>query len=199
MKRAEGFTLFEILVAVSIFAVMGTISMSNLIQVGRAGERVTQSQQQLAEIQFALGYIGRDLAQLTDRKVRDQYGDEQPQFEVVENRVIFTRAGWSNLLQQPRSNLQRVEYRLLDENLQRRFWSQLDQPYIESIVEQVLLHDVDDLRIRLLTNGDEKLDSWPPDAQTQPAPPDPVALELTLELKGFGEIQRIYELSDAVQ
>lgn len=199
MIRARGFTLFEILVAVSIFAVMGTISMSNLIQVGRTGEQVTQVQQQLAEIQFALGYIGKDLAQLSDRKVRDQYGDEQPQFEVVDNRVVFTRAGWSNLLQQPRSSLQRVEYRLQDENLQRRFWPQLDQPYIESSVEQVLLHDVEDLRIRLLTNGDEKLDSWPPDAQTQSTPPAPVALEMTLELEDFGQVQRVYELSNAIQ
>ena len=42
--KMHGFTLFEILVAVSIFAVISSMSMSSLIQVGRTGEKVSESQ-----------------------------------------------------------------------------------------------------------------------------------------------------------
>lgn len=198
MKHARGFTLFEILIAVSIFAVIGTIAMTSLIQVGRSGERVSYKQKQLADIQFALGYLGRDLAQMVNRKVRDQYGDERPQLEVAENHIIFTRDGWSNLLQQKRSSLQRVEYRLQDEALQRRFWPQLDQGYSEVVVDQPLLQKVQRFEIKLITTGKNKLTSWPNARQPNIAPVKPVALEMTLEVSDFGEIKRIFELPDGV-
>lgn len=197
MRSTLGFTLFEILVAVSIFAIIGTMTMSSLIQVGRTGEKVSDSQHQLSQVQFALGYLGRDIIQLVNRKIRDQYGDEQPQLKIAENSLVFTRAGWSNLLGQPRSNLQRVEYRLEDDVLQRRYWPQLDQAYTEVSVEQALLSGVEDFSVRLLTTGEETFDSWPVDFQTN-TPVKPVAIELTFELKNFGQIQRIYELADAL-
>ncbi len=193
----KGFTLFEILVAVSIFAVISTMSMSSLIQVGRSGEQISESQRQLAELQFALSYLGKDIIQMVGRKVRDQYGDEQPQLSIAEDRLTFSRLGWSNLLQQKRSNLQRVEYRLVGKALHRRFWPQLDQAYTDVSIEQALLQDVEKFSVRLITEGKEKIESWPLDQQNSTAT-RPVALELTLELAGFGQIQRIYELSDAM-
>ena len=193
--QASGFTLFEVLIAVSIFALIAAMTMTNLIQVGKTGEQVSAAQRQLADIQFALGYLGKDLAQRIDRKVRDQYGDEQPELLVDADRLVFTRSGWSNLLQQPRSNLQRVEYRLVDSTLQRRYWPQLDQGFEEQLLEQALLTGVEDFSVRLLTRGQETLEIWPP-AVDQAAQPQPVALELTLELQDFGLIRRIFELSN---
>ena len=197
LSNSRGFTLFEILIAVSIFAVIGAITMTSLIQVGRSGEAVSQKQQKLADIQFALAYFAKDWSQQVGRKIRDQYGDEQPALALHENALTFTRKGWSNLLQQKRSNEQRVEYRLQDEVLQRRYWPQLDQAYSEVVVEQTLLQDVDRFELRLLTKGKEKIDAWPLDAQNASAQ-KPIALEVTLDVKGFGEIRRIFELSHAI-
>lgn len=196
MTKNKGFTLFEILVAVSIFAVIGAMTMSSLIQVGRTGEQVSESQRQLAEIQFVLGYLAKDLSQIVDRKIRDQYGDEQPQFSIAAERLTFTRSGWSNLLQQQRSSLQRVEYRLVDDILQRSYWPQLDQAYTEVRIDQPLLKGVEDFTVKLLTHGKEKLESWPLDNLNTAV--KPVALELTIDLAGFGRIQRIFEVADAV-
>ena len=195
--KSFGFTLFEMLIAVSIFAVIGVMSMSSLIQVGETGEQVSSAQQRLSNIQFMLAYIGKDVTQLVNRKVRDQYGDEQPQLILKDNSLTFTRQGWSNLLQQPRSNLQRVEYVVQDETLVRRFWPELDQAYTERKLEQPLLSGIQDFSIKFITKGKEKLDQWPID---QPETPNtiPVALELTMELSGFGKIQRVFEVSDAL-
>lgn len=197
MNNMKGFTLFEILVAVSIFAVISTMSMSSLIQVGRTGEKVSDSHRLLSELQFTLGYLAKDITQIVNRKVRDQYGDEQAQLVLAENRLTFTRNGWSNLLQQPRSNLQRVEYLLEENNFQRRYWPALDQSYTDVSVTQTLLQKVDDFSVKLLTRGEETFETWPLDVQSSSAA-KPVALELTLNLEGLGRIQRIYEISDAL-
>ncbi|MBT3205851.1 MAG: type II secretion system minor pseudopilin GspJ [Gammaproteobacteria bacterium] len=194
MKNFKGFTLFEVLVAVSIFAVIGAMTMSSLIQVGRTGEQVTESQRQLSEVQFALGYMGKDVIQMVNRKIRDQYGDEQSQLIIDEGRLTFTRQGWNNLLQQPRSNLQRVEYALVDDVLQRRYWPQLDQSYSEVKIEQVLLKGVEEFSVKLLTKGKEEIESWPQGDQDS-SELKPVALELNLELVKFGKVQRVYEIS----
>lgn len=197
MKNVKGFTLFEVVVAVSIFAVIGAMTMSSLIQVGRTGEQVTESQRQLSEVQFALGYMGKDIIQMVNRKIRDQYGDEQSQLIIDEGRLTFTRQGWNNLLQQPRSNLQRVEYALVDDVLQRSYWPQLDQSYSEVKIEQTLLKGVEDFSVKLLTKGKEEIDSWPQGDQDS-SELKPVALELNLDLLKFGKVQRIYEIANVL-
>ncbi len=193
-----GFTLFEVLIAVSIFAVIGTIAMTNLIQVGRAGERISNAQQRLSDIQFALGYMGKDLSQLINRKVRDQYGDEQEQFMLNDNVLQFTHNGWANLLQQTRSQLQRVAYRLDDKKLMREYTLQLDQGYSEQQVKQALLDDVEDFEVRLVTTDTEKMDAWPVDDGTTTSL-IPVAVEVSLNVKGFGLVTRVFEVPNVFE
>ena len=196
MKRPmknRGFTLFEVLIAVSIFAIIGVIAMSNLIQVGRSGERIEEADRQLSRLQYSLARIGKDVMQLVPRPVRDRYGDEQAALKIDGERLQLTRGGWSNLLQQPRSNLQRVEYGLVEEGLQRRFSPILDQGYEENTVDQLLLEGVVSLQWRLLTRGKKTHERWPVEDRLEPNQ-QPVALELRMEVTGFGAIERIYEL-----
>ncbi len=197
MKTIKGFTLFEVLIAVSIFAVIGAMTMSSLIQVGRTGEKVSASQRQLSDIQFALGYLGKDIVQLVNRKIRDQYGDVQHQLVIAEDQLTFTRKGWSNLLQQNRSNLQRVEYRLEDETLQRRYWPQLDQSYEDVSITQPILQGVSEFSAKLLTARDIIFKNWPQDELNGSAE-KPVAIEIILNLSDFGEVRRIYEINNAI-
>ncbi len=190
-----GFTLFEVLIAVSIFALISTIAMTNLIQVGRAGERISNAQQRLSDIQFAMAYMAKDMTQMINRKVRDQYGDEQNQFVLSDNVLQFTHTGWANLLQQTRSQLQRVAYRLEDEKLLREYWLQLDQGYTSKPIQQSLLDGVEKFEVRLITTGNDKLEAWPPDVGAASTSP-PVAVEVSIEMKDFGLVSRVYEVSN---
>jgi general secretion pathway protein J len=192
--KLSGFTLFEVLIAVSIFALISTIAMTNLIQVGRAGERISNAQQRLSDIQFAMAYMAKDMTQLINRKVRDQYGDEQSQFVLTDNVLQFTHSGWANLLQQTRSQLQRVAYRLDDEKLWREYWFQLDQGYSEQQVKQALLDGVDKFEVRLITTGDDKLETWPAEDGADPTI-QPVAVEISMEVKDFGLVSRVFEVT----
>jgi general secretion pathway protein J len=132
---------------------------------------------------------------LIDRKVRDRYGDEQNQFILADKVMTFTRTGWANLLQQKRSQLQRVSYRLEDDKLLREYWLELDQGYEEQKVQQPLLSDVENFEVKLITPGEDKLDTWPPDTE-EPNAARPLAIEVNLEIKGFGLVTRIFEVTD---
>ena len=195
--RSAGFTLFEVLIAVSIFAVIGLIAMTGLIQVGRSGERIADADRQLSALQFALARIGKDLLQVVERPVRDRYGDAQPGFSLKEQELAFTRGGWSNLLDQPRSSLQRVSYRVEDGKLIRWFRPVLDQAYEDSGIDQILLEGVDEVEWRLLTRGKTEHERWPLE-DAVPADRLPVALQLRFELQGFGRVERIFELPQGV-
>lgn len=196
MKKNSGFTLFEVLVAVSIFAIIGVMATSSLIEVGKTGEQVSDEQRRLGAIQFALAYFSKDIFQIVDREVRDQYGDAQPVVALSENQLTFTRQGWPNLLQQTRSELQRVEYTVVDDVLTRSYWLQLDQGYEEQKVEQGLLPEVTEFAVALITRNGDKISEWPLATEDQNQP-QPVALEITMTVERFGELQRVFEISDA--
>ena len=100
------------------------------------------------------------------------------------------------LLQLPRSNLQRVAYSLQDNVLVRDYWWHLDQGYEEQRIRQPLLANVEEIAFRLITRGKETYDSWPLETENQAAPP--VAVEVTLSIIGLGEIQRVFEVIDAL-
>lgn len=195
--KAAGFTLLEMMVAVSIFAIIGVMGFGGLIQVNRSSEQITEVQQQLADIQLAMAYLQRDLSQLSSRKVRDQYGDEQAQFILDEEGITFTRSGWSNLVQRKRSNLQRVEYSLAEQNLVRSYWPELDQPYTENRIDQTILNGVSSFSMHFIDRDNKKIEKWPLDPEVNNAS-TPVALVMTLELEQFGEIRRIFEITHAI-
>ena len=195
-NRKKGFTLLEMLVAIAIFAVVSGIAYTSLNQTVKIGNRVSEADRRLSELQFALAYINQDWMQVSPRKIRNQYGDSENQVVLADNSISFTRSGWSNLLQHKRSELQRVQYRLIDKKLVRQHWRSLDQGIGEEPLTAVLLSAVDSIEIQFINVEDRTIDSWP-DEVTQGLG-RPIALLLTIILDDFGEIRRILEIPDGV-
>jgi len=110
------------LIAVSIFALMGVVAFSGLSQMTRTGQAVADANDRLSDLQFAMVYFSRDWTQVSPRKIRNQYGDEESNIVISDGEISFTRSGWSNLLGHQRSNLQRVQYLVVDNQLVRRHW-----------------------------------------------------------------------------
>ena len=189
-----GFTLLEMVVAVSVFAVIGVIAFGGLGQLTRHGEAVAGANDRLSNVQFAVVYFTRDWTQLSRRKIRDQYGDEADNL-IIENGIItFTRSGWDNLLGQRRSNLQRVQYLVEDQQLLRRHWLTLDQNAGAEPIQTVLLDEVASMEVELLDANDRGIEVWPPQTPTEAVAP--ILLSLRLELDDMGEITRLLELPD---
>ena len=193
-RSAAGFTLFEMLIAVSVFAVMGVVAFGGLGQLTRHGEAVAGANERLSDVQFAVVYFARDWTQLSQRKIRDQYGDEAENLIIEDGIVTFTRSGWDNLLGQRRSNLQRVQYLVEDKKLLRRYWVTLDQQVGETPIETVLLEDVESLEVELLDADNRGIEIWPPQVTTEVRAP--ILLSMRLDLPDMGEITRLLEIPD---
>ena len=194
--QQKGFTLFEMVIAVSIFAVMGVIAFTALGQMTRTGQAVGEANNRLSDLQFAVVYFKRDWTQVSPRKIRNQYGDEESNIVLDEDVITFTRSGWSNLLGHKRSNLQRVQYLLVDNQLRRRYWNSLDQGIGEEPLEVTLLDDVESMEIVFQDGSGKSIGSWPDTRSSQGS--KPIVLAFRLELKDMGDIIRILEIPDGL-
>jgi len=112
IKFAVGFTLLELLVALTVFAVISVMAYSGLNTVITARLQIKQQAEQLANLQQIFIKLGRDIEQIVQRPIRNQYGDEESHIKGTLQQIEFTRSGWRNPAQQNRSSLQRVAYHL---------------------------------------------------------------------------------------
>jgi general secretion pathway protein J len=194
--RQQGFTLFEMIIAVSIFALMGVVAFGGLSQMTRTGQSVADANDRLSELQFAVVYLNRDWTQVSTRAIRNQYGDEESNIVIEENVITFTRSGWSNLLAQPRSSLQRVQYLLVDNKLVRRHWRSLDQAVGEEPIQVVLLNNVESFEVEFQNAAGQPIERWPIGEGTTGS--TPILLAFRLELPDMGEITRLLEVPRGV-
>ncbi len=197
MRRAHGFTLIEILVAVGIFAIIGLVSGHMLGRVIDVSERSGARTDRLYELQRAIQLMERDLLQISNRTIRDEYGDSQASLMTgMAGGLEFSRLGWRNPLGIARSDVQRMRYALVDGELRREFWSVLDRAEDSLPRTQRLLGDVKAMEFKYLDQELNGYPLWPPGVSDLEGDGQPqlTAIELRIEVPPFGEITRLFQL-----
>jgi general secretion pathway protein J len=198
-RHQKGFTLLELLIALSIFSVVVMMAYQGLNDILSHSEHTEKRAEQLAELQMAMMFISRDIEQLLPRSIRDGLGD--PQAPLIseghggEYRIEFTRGGWPNPIGQKRSTLQRVAYGIQEGKLIRYHWLVLDRAQDSEPVATELLSNVEELKFEFSDGSDEKKDSWPPFNTTtgQQGSELPLVIKMTLELKHYGGVWRLFK------
>jgi len=199
-RRIAGFTLLELLVALAIFAVLATMAYAALNSVLTARKDVGAKSKRLAALQTALMIVERDIEQAAPRKIRDEFGDEQAALQgggVGTTVLTFTRDGWRNPLGLARSHLQRVAYQFNDKQLIRQSWSILDRAPDTQAYSEVLLDKVTAVEVRFLGRDGQWSGYWPPQTsgdQKETVVPPPRAIEISLDVEGWGRITRLFRV-----
>ncbi|MGH8492089.1 MAG: type II secretion system minor pseudopilin GspJ [Moraxellaceae bacterium] len=198
-ERARGFTLLEVLVAIAILALVAVGAYQLLAGTISTRDRGLAHEKALQDLQKAEMLIQRDLLQAVARPVRDEFGDVQPGFYLPQENVMeFTRRGWRNPLQETRSDLLRLRYRVEGQQLIRERWSVLDRSRVSQPEKTVLLDKVEKFQIQVFSDGNWS-DAWPALAQIQKDKkniPLPDAVEIRFTLPPWGEIRRVIALPE---
>lgn len=196
--KSNGFTLLELLIAMAIFSLISVMSFTGLSSVLNNKEVIDKELQLLSDIQRSMLNLARDLEQAIDRPINNGFGGSIAALTGGNNidSTLFelTRTGWRNPAEQHRSQLQRVAYSFEDNQLIRLYWYHLDRIQTDEPVRRILLNDVDDIQVRYLDK--DWSESWPNLLATPGtvAPSLPRAIEITLELKKWGTITRLFRL-----
>ncbi|MDP3704487.1 MAG: GspJ family T2SS minor pseudopilin variant LspJ [Legionellaceae bacterium] len=192
MHRNQGFTLIEIIIALSIFATIAVITSSVLYESFKIRERVTIQSEQLSTLQLAITLLQRDTAQLVFRPVR---GNEMHLFPALigqANYLEFTRGGAVNPMSlEQRSTLKRVAYLCEQGKFIRRIWSQLDTPDRDDYHDNVLLNNLKTCSFAYMGSDNIMKPVWyqvPSPTNMRKKPRLPKAVQLTITLKNWGKM-----------
>lgn len=201
MIGQRAFTLIEVLVAMAVFAVLAAFAYGTLNQTVLSAEILGDRMDRLQALQRTVRTLTDDLQQLAPRPVRDELGDNlRPALDTGFQSgfaMELTRAGWSNPIVLPRSTMQRVGYRMEDDELVRYHWYALDRTLSNEPVGITLLDGVEGIEFQFMMNDGSLSQQWPP--LNRPGALGtrlrPRAVEVTLRLTSEGEIRRLIEVA----
>lgn len=200
-RRSRGFTLIEVLVALAIFGMLAAIAYGTLGQTLSNAEVLTDRMQRLQSLQRTMRYLSEDFMQLAPRAVREDLGDNlAPALHTdvqSDFAVELTHGGWSNPAALPRGTLQRVAYRLEENELVRYHWTVLDRTLSNEPAGRALLDEVDSIVFRFMQENGDWTEQWPP--ENRPGilglRQRPRAVEIVLTLTDTTEIRRLLEIA----
>jgi general secretion pathway protein J len=200
---ARGFTLVEVLVALTAFGILA-MSGAGIAAGAMDGHRQLElADARVRDVQLARAAIKSDLSQVVARPVREGYGGRQPWSfaggrDVVPPRseetvvLAFVRAGWVNPeAAEPRSSLQYVEYRLAGADLVRVARPFLDATPDTPELRSVLLRDAAQLSVAFLSGG-ARVPQWRVAASSGGPWPDAVAIEI--DVPDLGLLTQLFQV-----
>jgi general secretion pathway protein J len=187
----QGFTLLEVLIAIAIFSLISLSSFTIFDSVLKGDRASKQKSERHNELQRAFLIIERDITQIARRSAR--LNGESPQSKLIqsaedsftseEQAIAFVRHGWTNPgLLLPRSDMQAVAYRLVDETLERLHFNFVDAVVGEEPKVRPLMKDVTKVAFEFY-DGKKWQEAWPGNAL-------PFAIAIELDTIDYGIIRR---------
>lgn len=192
MHKANGFTLFEVLIALFIFTIVSIMIVSGLRIVLNSQTVTEKKSTQLADLQMTLLLLSRDIEQAINRPITNAKGGREPSLVGTSDTLTLTHTGFANPIGQlQRSTLQRSQYRFNGHTLLRETWEVLDQTAKSLPHARVLLDTLSEIQFEYLTSQGRYTNNWP-DGASASALPKGIRVHLTI--KHWGKLTQFYLL-----
>jgi general secretion pathway protein J len=191
----------EVLVAVAIFVIVGALAMGGYNQLAKQSDIVETSAKRTRAVQRTVQRLVQDFSTLEPRPVREPIGDAyEPALRAdarSQQLVELTHSGWANPAGVSRATLQRVAWRIENNQLRRDYWVVLDRTLTSEPVSTVMLDRVRSIALRFMDANRSWHEQWPPAGYSAPdlARVRPIAVEIRLDLEDWGEIVRLVEVA----
>lgn len=200
-KYRLGFTLIEILLALSIFAILATITASTLYYAFHNRERVSAQTETLIALQLAVSIMQQDTSLAIERSIRGNDMHPFSAFIGQNGYMEFTRDGIINPnSMEKRSTLKRVAYICEGDKLIHRTWGSLNTINRSDTEDKILLSNLSDCHFNYLNRSLQTLSEWREQAvsQDQTKEPWPKAVQINLKLKEWGEMNMLFIIPGAL-
>lgn len=198
MKNSkQGFTLIEVLIALSVFAILATITSTALYHAFNTRARVNQQADKLNALQLAISILSRDTEQVVERRIRGNEMRLFPSFVGLPRYYEFTRDGFINPdALEARSTLKRVALICKNNQLIRRTWSVLDPVNHNKAEDKILLDNISHCEFKYINSSLQSLSEWRADAltQNQRQEPMPKAIQINFTVQNWGEFNYLLPL-----
>lgn len=212
------------MIALVISGLIAVMAFQSLDASDRAATRTNEVLNEINKIDRAWQVIAADCRHMLPPGTNDRTwvfkGEtlEGSAEDADQEILLFKRRGWVNFTNRPRSDLQMVSYRVEDGKLWRDYVPEynllpVDIDWEDESFHQLLLENVEDVQLRFLHAGvvtsrgksvlegrefsDDWLQEWP-DATTG-ATGLPLAIEVTIQIKGVGSSARLFALPEQLQ
>ncbi|MEA1888787.1 MAG: type II secretion system minor pseudopilin GspJ [Pseudomonadota bacterium] len=198
MKHSRAFTLLEMVVAIGIFAVIAVVSYASLNRFLDNSAVLEAEIDELRQLQLAFSLLEQDMRFMSQRAVRDAYGDQEPlvilnNINIAGELLRFTTARRSVALAGA-SELQRTAYRWENGDFIRINWRVLDRDQDAREIKHLLLTDVESVTVNILQSLGgvvQSLSSWE-DPERLPG-----EVEWHIRMANGKQYRRIFEIKHA--
>ena len=156
----KGFTLIEVLISLVILSIIAIVS-TNFLQ--SSIDLRNQSKSKVDDIKvFNLGVstIRRDLMSTVNLPMRDNFGNQLPNFIGSNRDKKITFLGFINRIDSSRSSISRIEYLFDDTKFIRRVYFTADPYDYDDHIDSVIFNNIDDVEISFLSDN-RWFTEWP--------------------------------------
>jgi general secretion pathway protein J len=198
--RQRGFTLLELLAAMAVLAVLGTLSFRGLSSVLDAESRLQAETRRWTDVSLLFSQLGEDMGMAVERTRRDAAGRTSPALRLADDgrepadaegaQLVVSRLGIGEGTA-AQSALRRVGYRLREGRLEYLVWPSPDSAPGAQPAVYALLEGVAELHWQALHADGRWVDAWPVGSQAQALPR---AVSVRLALASGVEVTRILAL-----
>ncbi len=182
INNSLGFTLLEILIALTIFSVMAVLATTSLYSVFHAQDAISRQSKYLNALQITSLHLKNDIEQIVNRPIN-----------LSSSEMEFTTNGHVNPLGIfTSSSLLRVKYKFENHKLIR--YSELDTSYLDEkeATKEILLKNISSISFHYLDNHYQLQDIWFPRFL-------PLAIRVDMDTEHFDKISRFFVLPQSTR